>query len=317
MTTGVLSARGVVDGRPIFKAYQSRILGPGAIWVVKKVSGLKFSMAFKVVALALLFVANALGLLLFSRESGSWRTGALYTALSAFMFVGLQAQTYLPIWDVIDLSLMLIFAWAVITRAGFAVLIPLYVIALLNREIALFIPLWIVIDAFKFPNGRGRTPGLAARGHAIVGIVLLVGGIVWTQWARNWRFEGAAVEVPKVIETVSDQFWMLPLTFKILLTGAKFDSVVAVVMAMWVMAMIYREWRSGMEHRRKIALLITAMFASIVMFGFITELRIWLSLVPFLLWPLVVDRTVTRVHPEHLTATAPPDSSLIFPGSHG
>lgn len=300
---GVMNVQGILSGRPFVKTYQSRVLGPRIVGKFSRVSGRSLEWSLQVFCIAVLLLTNVTAIFLFVRESGSWETGALYTGAYALLFAGLQQPNWLPVWDYLDLLIMLVFAWAVVTRAPLRVLIPLFLIELLNRETALFIPLWIIIDSLNVSRARGRAAfRIDAVWNLLAGVGLIAGGVAWTHFARNWHFVKATFAMPPQVQIVGDQTWMLALTPYIIAMADRADVIAMTAIVIWSVFLIVRGWRSENEQRRKESLLLAALVLANFMFGRITETRIWFAVSPFLLWMTFVGLPRAASPDEHRAA---------------
>jgi hypothetical protein len=301
--SGVGAAKGVLEGQPYYKTYQNRFAGPVLVAAISRSTGQSFEHSYKAATALLLVSANLLGLFLFGRYTGRLEAGLMFTVAYAFLTTNLQAPMWLPIWDFVELNVMLVFAWAAFADAGAASLFALFLFAIFNRETALFIPVWMLVR-----NIIGRSTGMTQNRNPfskwILPVLMIAAGVAWTHFSRNHFFVKSHLSVPAAVNLVEDQFWMLPHTLEVVAGAAKVHILAALVMTLWTVAVIVGLYRSGALYRA-ISIIVAGMLASILMFGLLSESRLWMSVIPFLLWATMTrfmsretDQTGTRPEAE-------------------
>jgi hypothetical protein len=270
---------GVLAGRPQWRNYQSRILAPGLVAAATTVTGLSFARASQLVAAGLLLLVNATCLALF-RGDGRFAAWT-YTIVYAGFFVALQDREWLFLWDYVDLFVFLLFAWAVVTRASSWIVVALFFCELLNRETALLIAVWIVLDAV---NIERRSARVVWRG---VGTGAALGGlaVLWLRFIRGYLFRGQSLPLGPGYRTVFGALWMLPHNYHAIITArSRLDTGVGIVAVAATAVLLHRAWRVLDRQAWKVATLLSMSVASIAMFGLVTETRVWMCLSPFWLW---------------------------------
>ena len=275
----VAATAGLVAGRPYWKAYQNRLLGPLAVTWTARATGLPVAGVYQGFCLALLCAANALAGWLFRRAPGGpWGYAAAYAGL----FVAWQDPEWSYLWDYVDLVTTLLFAWGVVvggwSRWRFA---ALFTLELANRESAQFIALWLVLDGL-LPNDRRRPD---AR-RVLLGLALGVAGTLWTHWVRNALCLGETGVVPRaeITESADGQFFMGRVTLDLLRDPWPLPALTLAAGLSALGWLLWRAWGTlGARRAWKVAALLAAMVAANAFFAFIYELRVWQAFLPFAL----------------------------------
>lgn len=309
-------AAGILSGYPYWKAYQNRILGPEIVKGLARLTGRPFADVYQVFCLALLGVANVTCYFLFWKHGRRAQPAWLCTAGYAALFIAFQDAQWLYLWDFIDLTVMLLFAWAVVIGgASLGQLAALFAVELLNRESAQFIALWIVVDSVRYKKGSRVTvdfPRLAT------GVLLGIVGNLSTSYLRNtWCIQEVGV-VPRreIYEFAGGQFFMLRVTFDLL---REFPSVPTMMLLLLLGAFAYLFQQSGKflaSRAWKVGLIIVALVAANFCLAFILEMRVWFGLLPFLLclayfWRTHADRGGAGVPRVNLSGVANPSQGTL------
>jgi len=271
-------SRKVATGFAGWGVYQNRILGPFVVEGLSRLPHMTLTRAFELFGDALLLAANALAFFVGRRVVGSPLGGWAFLILGAAAFVALQDAHSLYPWDFVDAVTMLLFAWLIWADAGLGPFVLLFAVELLNREAASFIALWMVLDgALRRPH---RVPRIAT------GATLLVVGAVWTAMLRRLLlryqpedahlrqlFLGQHVHLEENLRALAHPWHPNPSAAWI---------VMIALGAIAGRAMLHRT-------RRPAALVMGATIVSLVMFGVVCELRVWISVVPLVI-PLLFRR---------------------------
>lgn len=100
-------------------------------------------------------MANGVCFYLFAARPERFYAGAA-TAFYALLVVVYQDERWIYLWDYIDLSVMLLFAWAVLNGGPWWHLLALFTVELFNRESVQFIALWIALSAVGVDANEGK-----------------------------------------------------------------------------------------------------------------------------------------------------------------
>jgi hypothetical protein len=149
------AANGVVHGTPHWVVVQSRVLAPYTIALLTGLFG-QFSSAHEVFTLATLAIAGYMVLALTWRRFGSdasWGAFFLFQMLLCL----LSNKYWLYAWDQYDIIIFILFADFVLSGKDWRWFIVLFAVGIFNRESALFISLWMILDPLaKALLDRGR-----------------------------------------------------------------------------------------------------------------------------------------------------------------
>jgi len=154
----VEASLGVTTGHPVWRTFQSRVLGP---YIIKMLS---FELSDYITAHVWFNIAT-IGIAAFL----SWRMGRKYggndqSALLGLTIFGLSVALLLSppdlySWDFIDIIVFLIFIDLVLSNASPAWFLLLFIIAIWNRDSANFIAVWLILDALiRFLYARQQKP---------------------------------------------------------------------------------------------------------------------------------------------------------------
>jgi len=194
----VNAAVGVLTGHPHWVVYQNRVLGP---WIIAQMNLIfpNYAMSYDIFSIIMITIVGYLASILGREVAGS--PGMLMALLTFQMsFVMLLSPPWLYVWDY--LSTMFFFIFIIIIQKGWSYrwIILLFAVAIFNREDALFIALWLIIDPFArwlwLRLREGRSAGL--RWWQIAsGVLCLIGG---------W-FVIAGLRKALLVEEIGPKLW--------------------------------------------------------------------------------------------------------------
>jgi len=192
---------GVLQGYPHWRYFQSRLLGPLVEKAVSLVFGINLTVAHMIVAVIVLTACGAVmfyaGRAIGGRQSG-WSALLAFNLLFAFM----MSRPWLYIWDYFLLLLSAVFMLLVIRRAPWWWFLALLSIAVFNHEAALFIGVWMVVQALVDAWAQRRDPDW---GLLSAGVLGNMAGIIVIEYLRNtllkqeigWQLFKDAQQIPK------------------------------------------------------------------------------------------------------------------------
>jgi len=272
----VMAAFGVVHGKPHWRIYQSRILGPYLVDSLTRVFPSAAS-AYVFVTIAVLAAAGIVAWRVGDRiagERGSWR--CLLAIHAGFAF--LLAHPWLYIWDYFDLLVFMLFVLFVVEKRPTWWFVALCLIGMLNHEIAMFIGLWLVVDGVMKRAWLRAGSGVACVVAGLVMIELLRRSLLVEELGPK-LFIDAPKDVGKSFyfalgHNLYDAYlifmhWDYRLLFLIVMF------VIAIPFVAWWVFKRYPEWRS-------LVIVQVLMLGSLVTFGLLIETRVYIVLVPFL-----------------------------------
>jgi hypothetical protein len=284
------ASEGVFYGVPHWLIYQSRVLGPYAVHLLGKLLGSK-GLGYLIWMLACF---TAAGLLFLQALSLEFRGAYKYLGFLIFQLLIAVSMNKLWLypWDLLSLVLFCGFLLLVLRKAPNWQFVALFVVALFNRESALFMALWLMIeplcDWYRAKlDGEGGPIRLDVKRMAL-GLTLLVGGVVVIGLLRQYLLvkesgpelfnlpdmAGKAIHF-KV--GVNVRFLLQTLT----LSAAEFDFVLPwlyglAFAVLWMSASLRQSRLMGM------ALVHGLMLVAIFAVAAIPETRVFFELVPFL-----------------------------------
>jgi hypothetical protein len=131
-------------GTPTWRVYQSRVLGPYLVQALSYPLS-SYESAYELFNVFCLAVAGYLSYFvgtLINRQAGGIINFLLFQCLFALLLNGYQ----LHVWDTIGVTIFYAFVFIAIRGLSWKWTVLLFAIAILNRESALFIALWLLVD---------------------------------------------------------------------------------------------------------------------------------------------------------------------------
>ncbi len=274
-------ASDVLDGHAYWRAYQNRLLGPSAIQLISLAAGISFTAAYRVFILATVLLQNLLLYSLLRKKTVSPGKALLSTAMYCLLFLLVQDQWFYP-WDLIDGLVFTLFAYGIFTSRPIYFFLLLFFLEIFNRESALFIALYLIIDGLDFTSIRSFT--FQSRVKTITGILLLAGGLVYTKWIRDFLFisnpNGTLDEAHALLGNHISFFHNIKMVlFSNLFTPDIVNSAFIIGTMLYWLFSIFKFTDAGI----KAFLIYSAMTLNILIFGDINETRMYIILLPFVL----------------------------------
>ncbi len=288
---------GVVIGKPHWRSYSSRLLGPHLVYLISlsdfslKSSLIIFHILAIITVNALLFYVL---LLLTDRAYRRCVTSLVFFGLSLIL---IQHQWHYT-WDYIDLIVFTIFLYGVYSSKSTPYFCLVFLLGILNRESVLFIALWLIIDAFKYASVENGFPrfklSLHNKWRLLVGASLLIGGAVYIKMIRSYRFiesSSPAVgldEEHRMFGNHTKPLFNIENFFSNFLSPLELPvSLFILGILLFIISMLHR----AREETIKLSILVVIMVASIFTFGTINETRQFTMVLPFLLFFYVTEWT--------------------------
>ncbi|CAA7626297.1 membrane hypothetical protein [Magnetospirillum sp. SS-4] len=175
----VEAAFGVTIGQPHWREVQNRVLAPYLVQGLSHLFADYFlaHIAFSALALS---IAGFLAFRLGRRHGGGMIPGllCLFTLQASFSF--LLSPPWLYAWDYIEIITFILFAEFVLSGRPWTWFMALFPLALLNRESAFYISMWMILDPWcRWGLGRlGLGPATAPdRARILAGLLSIPAGI--------------------------------------------------------------------------------------------------------------------------------------------
>lgn len=287
----VLFSETVTQGQPLWRAFANRLLAPYSIELISYL-GLSYVQAHQVFVLLMTLAQNflmfSLLLNLTERDRGAtWRYFLIYIAL----FLLVQDKESFS-WDYFDLLFFTLFSWMVFSGQPWRYFLLLFPLALINRESALFMAVYLVLDGLQFSR-QGWRLSLHRRStaHLVLGGLFLVGGLLFVEWLRGLNFvtsfyAGYGLDLDhrwfgnhfQLLTNLKDLFW------------DNFQSLDILNSLLFSGFVLYPVWLASVteDHapERHLRFLMTyySVMLGILIFGLVNESRLYLILIPMLLF---------------------------------
>jgi hypothetical protein len=303
------SSWAITTGRPDWIEFQSRLLGPWLIRGFGTIFQVDPLQAWLDVSALLVLGKNLLCLFLLLRLTGRAAVAGAGTLAFSFLSLAfLDSHSIYP-WDFLDPAVFLLFLFGVLGRKGNGYFLALFLIALFNRESALFIPLWMMLDSFPLRRGRTGEQTLPSwnKGRFLLGLALLAGGAGLLLFLRQRLLVEELGPALLPAFSASRPFFLLGNLYGIWEAftyflghpwapegiSKLFDSV-GFLFLLGGVAAIVAGWRRWDDLMIKQTLLLLAMAGSIFLFGLVLEARVMAMLTPFfVVLPLVAAGLAT------------------------
>jgi hypothetical protein len=171
---------GVLNGTPHWRAYQNRLLSPALVhalgWVSSEPYALFVQIWMVVLDLGLFFMLHHL-----TRDV----LKSLLAVLAGALLWTLETHYWSYPWDFTEAGFLLALAWLAVEGKSLRWLLGLFVIALLNRESAVYLAVYMVATGAAtkvYGQGTGKQ-------MMVWGVALAVVGLAWTEALRNLLFD--------------------------------------------------------------------------------------------------------------------------------
>lgn len=284
----VEAEKGILQGYPHWRFFQSRVLGPLVEKGVSLVFGTNLTVAHVIVAVIMLTLCGVV-MFYIGRELAGRQGG--WSAMLAFeaLFALTMSRPWLYIWDYFILLLTAIFLWLVIRRAPWWWFLALLGVAVFNHESALFIGVWMVAQSLADAWVGRRDPDW---GLLSAGVLGNLGGIIVLELLRNtllkqeigWQLFKETSTTPnswvdayfhiQLGRNLADIWSWLTLDFALMFL-VPVTLVFALILAVLLVV------RHGVK-AFGLAVYVAAEVAGLLALGLVRETRVLLELVPFL-----------------------------------
>ncbi len=274
---------GIAEGRPLWIALQSRLLGPFTVIRISELGlghaeALKLFFALGMIGQAVLLYA------LFRRLGRDAITSLAWVAVQSFLFlVFLDGDWYYP-WDIYDALVFTLLPYLAIVGASTGWFVLLFLVALLNRESALFVGSYLVIASLDSRPGS-LLPRVGDRARALLGIAAVLLGAVFVKVVRHALFVAQASGGGDAEHAAfgNHVYWRQNLA-DLLLARPSAESVIVTLWVVGSVAWVLFAARKLARPYLDLAALYALVMASIVVFGLVHETRMYGMLFPIFLF---------------------------------
>jgi hypothetical protein len=276
----------VTTGHPLFKMWQSRVLGPYTIKALT-FGSLDYVRAHILFQIIMVTIAAFLCWRLGRKYGGSDQSALL--ALTLFvMCCALLLSPPLYSWDFIDIIVFMLFIDFVLCGMSLHWFVGLFAIAILNRDSAVFIALWLILDPLVrfFYQRRYKLPSASLDWRRMLaGAVCIATGFLTVELLRRTLLIEANFSTnsyPSVLQLNIDV-----LKHSLTRFTPDYTFLVPVFLAT-VAALGACVVRRDPQRFLALYLVELSFMASLFVFGILYETRIYLALVPFVVMPAVL-----------------------------
>ena len=286
---------GVTTGHPVWKMWQSRVLGPYFIEALTfgSLDYVKAHILFQIITVAIAaFLCWRLG----KKYGGSDQSALLALTVFVMCFALLLRPPYLYSWDFIDIIVFILFIDLVLSGMSLPWFIGLFAIAIWNRESAVIIALWLILDPlvrfFYQRQCKLQSNPLDWRRMLAGAICIATGFLTVELLNRNLLVETKGTADGYPIDLYHLAQWRLPEnidTLKHSLTH--FDRYFTIaVPAFLATVIVLGACVVRHDPQRYLALYLVELsyIASLFVLGALTETRIYLALIPFVVMAVVL-----------------------------
>lgn len=279
------AAFGVVEGRPHWLAYQNRLLGPYTIFGISELFGLSFKTSWLIYNAIALQIFCVLFFWILRRERISIRDSFSYLITTIFSFLTLQ-HFWFYAWDSIDFIIFTLFAYGIFKAYSIRFFLVLFTIGILNRESALFIALYLILNAFIFPKGLFSLK-LDNLKSLVIGMTSLISGIIYTQYIRNLLFisksdrTGGGRDAEH--ELIGNHIYLLS-NIKSLIINFTNSNFIVSIFLITTFSYFIMSYQRMCDRQLKALIIALAIFINILIFGLVNETRMHLVLLPFFMF---------------------------------
>ena len=272
-------AKGVTKRTPDWIAYQNRLLGPYSILSISKLTGISFRSAWAYFNAITLQIFCIMFFWILRYEGIQLKKAIGYLIFFLFSFLILQDYFFYA-WDSIDLIIFTCFAYFILKSFSKSYFLFIFLLGILNRESALFIPIYLIIDGFQFPKGLFSLR-LVKTQSFLMGITMIIGGMMYTKIIRDFLFISKSDGMPDVNHLIGNHIYLIQnlqnLFFFNLTNGYIYVTIFL------IFSFGYFFFKSLIMRDVEIKLLIMSfiIFLNILIFGLINETRMHFILLPF------------------------------------
>ena len=281
----VAAAFGIIEGRPHWLAHQNRLLGPYTILSISNISGLSFLKSWYIYHAIALQVFCVLFFWMLRREQFSITRSFFYLIWILFAFLTLQHFWFFA-WDAIDFIVFTLFAYGIFKSSSIRFFLALLVFGILNRESALFIALYLMLNSFHFSNGLSPLKLQNLRSLAL-GLGSLILGIFYTQYIRKLLFisksdlTGGGRDIDH--ELIGNHIYVFDNIKYLIVNFTNHNFIVSIFLFTTFLYFIKR-LRRMCDQQIKMLIIALAIFANIVVFGQVNETRMYFILLPLFMF---------------------------------
>lgn len=287
----VMFSETVTQGQAFWRAFSNRLLAPYTIEAISLL-GMSYSQAHHVFVFLLTLAQNLLIFALIFSLSGrrlgtAWRYFLVYIAL----FLLVQDKESFS-WDYFDLLFFTLFSWMVFSGQPWRYFLLLFPLALLNRESALFMAVYLLLDGVQIVwIGSRIQVHKRSMVHMVLGGVFMVGGLLFVEWLRGVNFVTSFYSVNgldlshrwfgnhfQLLTNIKDLVWDNFQSLDIL------NTMLFLGFALYPLWWFHNAKEPVSERHLRFLITYYSVMLGVLVFGLVNESRLYLILIPMLLF---------------------------------
>ncbi len=284
------AAYGVIIGRPHWRAYSNRLLGPYAVYLISLL-GVEFDQALEIFNFALIWLQNLVLFNLVSRREKSRGIGFRYVVFFSLLLIFLQ-DYFIYTWDYIDAVVFTLFAWGIFQSRPARFFVLLFLVELLNRETAVLISFYLMLDAFDFNRSEHSllpriTFDAGKKGQVALGAGLTLAGVIYTKLVRDLLFIESSLErvgIDLEHRLLGNHNHFLDNMRDLFIDNFKSLEVVNTLFFLGLILYLLLLIPKFSSRHYKAASIAALLLISILIFGRVNEVRVLIGLIPFVLF---------------------------------
>lgn len=280
---------GVIEGKPHWLAYQNRLLGPYMVLAISKV-GFSFYNSLKIYYWITITAEILLLFFVLRPFTATEKAAYALVALYCLAFTLYQHSWYYA-WDSMDVIIFTLFSYLVLKNSKTISMVTLFLISLLNRESALFIAFYFIVQGLdvKFEKKNLKINIISLK-RIVLGLGMMIFGIIEIKFVRTLLFISKPNGLYDLKHKTLGNFINLPQNF------VNFDirGWFFIYGSLSVLFMIYKSFN---KNQNDLFLTYIAMMIGILVFGLIDETRLYLMLFPIFIF-LSINFQSNKFHVE-------------------
>lgn len=291
----VKTSLGVVDGRPHWEVFQSRILGPWTVYLLGKAIN-DFGYASSIFT----FLGYALSNYIFLWAIRPLKFNNFFSLiLFNFIIVFFIDDMWLISWDIYSLIFFTIFLGLVIRESKFIYFFLLYILMLLNRESVHFISLFIIFKSmdkfiFNFYKSYKFDFNLIKIFNFLIGLIMFFGGIFIIYKIRKVLLVEEVgpmmFNLPQLADKTLHFHFFENINFirhSILLSNSGINISLIFIYFIYFILIFYSFLKLEFEKFFMYTFINALMLVAILIFAVFNETRVYFETIPFLAFILI------------------------------
>ncbi len=295
------AAYGVILHTPHWRAYANRLLGPYTILALSQL-GVSFETAMHIFNFLMISVQIMIIYSVVLRFSNlAYKTAIRYVIFFSFILLCMQDYYSYP-WDYIDTAIFILFVWGIFRGKATIYFVVLFLVELLNREIAILISFYLILDSFSISLNKTSpkiTLNSSQKNKLTLGMILSIGGILYTKLLRDTLFiKSSLLGVgDDITHKLFGNHFQFTLNIKELFVNnfSSLNFITSLYIFGLIIFYLISISKSNPQHIKALIMLVITCLA-ILAFGLINETRMLMITIPFLIF-LIFDLDIQASRP--------------------